>query len=261
MVSLSSTVGVGAIPAGRGHPWARRGPRGGNRELPHEIGFDPGPQSRRKGWSPGESSASVRGPPPPPTTVRDPPIERRPSPALIKIRRKCPRGPSVGSAPAPSRREASRGGGPSRAGSVHGGIRPQQDPSRAGSVHGGVLPGRDPSTAGSFQGGIRLRRRRGPPILRAGQDRRWGGVEAVRGSPSPSVPTTPSPRSRLYPVETDVEGGAAGPATPRAAAEEAPFLRKEQWKLTVLPSRGRQARDRGRRSGSNMKRAYTPALR
>ena len=143
---MSSTVGVGAIPAGRGYPWARRGPRGGNRELPHEIGFDPGPQSRRKGWSPGESSASVRGPPPPPTTVRDPPIERRPSPALIKIRRKCPRGPSVGSAPAPSRR--------------------------------------DPSTAGA--GGARRS---------FGRDRRCGGVEAVRGCPSPPGPRTPSPRS------------------------------------------------------------------
>ncbi len=32
-----------------------------------------------------------------------------------------------------------------------------------------------------------------------------GGVEAVRGCPSPPGPTTLSPRSRLYPAETDVE--------------------------------------------------------
>jgi|GEM_PF-6687288 len=70
-----------------------------------------------------------------------------------------------------------------------------------------------PLPAGSVHSGIRPRSRRGPPILRVGQDRRWGSVESVRGSPSPPGPTTPSPRSRLHPVEADVEGGGEGRRT------------------------------------------------
>jgi hypothetical protein len=104
---------------------------------------------------------------------------------------------------------------PLPAGSVQGGVRPQQDPSTVPEVPA------DPS--GGVEGG--------------------GGVEAVRGCPSPPGPTTPSPRSRLHPVEADVEGGAAGPAPQKAAAKEGggPRLRKERWRLSVPPSRGRKA--------------------
>ena len=68
---------------------------------------------------------------------------------------------------------------------------------------GGIRPGRGPSTAGAVHGAGGARRS-------SGRSRRWGGVEAVRGCPSPPGPTTPSPRSRLHPVEADVEGGKAG---------------------------------------------------
>ncbi len=68
---------------------------------------------------------------------------------------------------------------------------------------------RDPSRAGSVHSRSRPRCRRCPPILRA-ESKVGGGVEAVRGCPSPPGPTTPSPRSRLHPVEADVEGGKAG---------------------------------------------------
>ena len=43
-----------------------------------------------------------------------------------------------------------------------------------------------------------------------------GGVEAVRGCPSPPGPTTLSPRSRLYPAEADVEGAAGWAGLGRA---------------------------------------------
>jgi len=66
-----------------------------------------------------------------------------------------------------------------------------------------------PPPAGSVHSRIRPRCGRCPPILRA-ESKVGGGVEAVRGCPSPPGPTTPSPRSRLHPVEADVEGGKAG---------------------------------------------------
>ncbi|MDD3565810.1 MAG: hypothetical protein PHN90_09100 [Methanothrix sp.] len=72
-----------------------------------------------------------------------------------------------------------------------------------------------PLPAGSVHSRIRPRCRRCPPILRA-ESKVGGGVEAVRGCPSPPGPTTLSPRSRLYPAEADVEGGAVGPAPRRA---------------------------------------------
>ena len=42
--------------------------------------------------------------------------------------------------------------------------------------------------------------------------------QALRGSPSPPGPTSPSPRSRLHPAEADVEGGAADGLRPRPVA-------------------------------------------
>ena len=115
---------------------------------------------------------------------------KKPTPQGDPDQKKMPSGYPSAPPPPPSRRE------PSTAGSVHSRIRPQRYPSTTVSVHSGIRP----------------RSRRGPPPT-TGQDRRWG-LEVVRGSPSPSGPTTPSPRSRLHPVETDVEGGAAGPAPP-----------------------------------------------
>ena len=51
-----------------------------------------------------------------------------------------------------------------------------------------------PLPAGSVHSRIRPRCRRCPPILRA-ESKVGGGVEAVRGCPSPPGPRTPSPRS------------------------------------------------------------------
>jgi hypothetical protein len=46
--------------------------------------------------------------------------------------------------------------------------------------------------------------------------------QALRGSPSPPGPTSPSPRSRLHPAEADVEGGRAGGLRPRPAPPALP---------------------------------------
>jgi hypothetical protein len=105
---------------------------------------------------------------------------------------------------------------PLPAGSVQGGVRPQQDPSTVPEVPA------DPS--GGVEGG--------------------GGVEAVRGCPSPPGPTTPSPRSRLHPVEADVEGGAAGPAPQKAAAKEggAPLFLEAEAQMRPIPKLGGRSR-------------------
>jgi len=102
---------------------------------------------------------------------------------------------------------------------------------------GGIRPGRGPSTAGSVHGAGGARRS-------FGRDRRWEGVEAVRGCPSPPGPTTPSPRSRLHPVEADVEGGAAGPAPQKAAAKEggAPLFLEAEAQMRPIPKLGGRSR-------------------
>ncbi len=192
--SGGSAVGTGAIPAGRGYPWARtwarRGAQGAISRASIRMPSDPGLQSLRTAQSPGESSVEHQraptttsrpqarpsfGKPPPPRSARRPQLSPPPSPAPS-------RSPGSDQSKKPT---------------------PQDDPDQKKKALGisvGSAPA--PLPAGSVHGRIRPRRRRGPPTLRVGSK-----VRPLSGQRLPFSPRADNTLAqvRLHPVEADVE--------------------------------------------------------
>jgi len=182
----------------RARPLADQLPKVGPRRMGAEI-------ARRSPTVPTTTSRPQARPsfgkPPLPRSARRPQLSPPPSPAQSRSlgsdqskkptpqddpdQKKIALGISVGSAPAPL-----------PAGSVHNGIRPQRYPSTTVSVHNGIRP----------------RCRRGPPILRAGS--KVGGRRSGQRIPFSLSADNTLAEVRLYPVEANVEVGAAGPSPP-----------------------------------------------